>query len=245
MNILIVEDEALAARRLKRMAEELLGAEVTSLVVKDSVADAEEYLGGNPVNLVLLDLNLNGESGFELLTRLAAGSFHTIIVSASIEKAITAFDYGVLDFVPKPFDKERLKKAFDRLTAARSAGPSSLKYLSVKNQGTVRLVPLDTVRFFKGADDYVEIHLNNGSFELYSKSLDALMQLLPPYYVRTHKSYIVDFRTAKQIIIHGGGKYKLELHNGITLPVSRTHYQAIQETLKKYGATAHKATPLL
>jgi two-component system, LytTR family, response regulator LytT len=233
MNILIVEDEALAARRLKRMVEELLGAGAASLVVKESVADAEAYLADNLVNLVLLDLNLNGESGFDLLTRLAAGSFHTIIVSASVDKAITAFDHGVLDFVPKPFDRDRLKKAFDRLTAAQSANPSGLKYLSVKNQGSVRLVPLDTVRFFKGADDYVEIHLNNGSYELYSKSLDALMQLLPTQYVRTHKSYIVDFRKAKQIIVHGGGKYELELQDGMKIPVSRTQYQVIQDKLNR------------
>jgi two-component system response regulator LytT len=233
MNILIVEDEALAARRLKRMVEELLGARAVSLTVKNTLWDAEEYLAQNPVNLVLLDLNLNGESGFELLKRLAAGAFHTIIVSASLDQAVTAFDYGVLDFVPKPFDKERLKKAFDRLGAAQSLNPSGLKYLSVKSHGAVRLIPLQSVRFFKGADDYVEIHLTDGSFELYGKSLDALMQLLPPQYRRTHKSYIADFRAAKRIHVYGGGKYELELLDGTKIPVSRTQYQIIQERLMR------------
>ena len=233
MHILIVEDEALAARRLKRMVEELLGARAASVAVTSSLADAEKYVAENPVNLVLLDLNLNGESGFELLKRLAAGAFHTIIVSASLDQAVTAFDYGVLDFVPKPFDRERLKKALDRLGAAQSSNPSGLKYLSVKSQGSVRLIPLESVRFFKGADDYVEIHLNDGSFELYGKSLDALMQLLPPQYCRTHKSYIADFRTAKRIHVHGGGKYELELQDGARIPVSRTQYQAIQDRLMR------------
>jgi DNA-binding LytR/AlgR family response regulator len=231
MNILIVEDEALAARRLKRMVEQLPGARNASVTVKNTLSDAEEYLAQNQVDLVLLDLNLNGESGFELLKRLAAGAFHTIIVSASLDQAVTAFDYGVLDFVPKPFTQERLAKAFDRLNVAKSANPSGLKYLSVKNHGLVRLIPLSSVRFFKGADDYVEIHLNDGTFELYGKSLDALMQLLPPQYCRTHKSYIADFRSAKRIHVHGGGKYELELQDGTKIPVSRTQYQAIQDKL--------------
>jgi DNA-binding LytR/AlgR family response regulator len=231
MNILIVEDEALAARRLKRMVEELPAAKAAAVTVKNTLGDAEEYLTQNQVDVVLLDLNLNGESGFELLKRLAAGAFHTIIVSASLDQAVTAFEYGVLDFVAKPFDKERLKKAFDRLGAAKAANPSGLKYLSVKSHGSVRLIPLQSVRFFKGADDYVEIHLSDGTFELYGKSLDALMQLLPPQYCRTHKSYIADFRTVHRIHVHGGGKYELELLDGTKIPVSRTQYQVIQDKL--------------
>ncbi|HUI91772.1 MAG TPA: LytTR family DNA-binding domain-containing protein [Chitinivibrionales bacterium] len=233
MNILIVEDEALAARRLKRMVEELLPGPATSVAVQGSLAEAEHYLAQNPVNLVFLDLNLNGESGFDLLKRLTAGAFHTIIVSASTDQAVTAFDYGVLDFVPKPFDRERLKKALDRLGAARSLHPSGLKYLSVKSLGAVRLVPLASVRFFKGADDYVEIHCAGGSVELYGKSLDSLMQLLPPHYCRTHKSYIADLKGAKRILVHGGGKYELELQDGIVIPVSRTQYQIILDKINK------------
>jgi len=231
MNILIIEDETLAARRLSRMTKEILGTSCESLTVKNSIDEAEAFLTDNPVQLVLLDLNLNGKSGFDLFTRLAAGSFHTIIVSASLDQAVTAFEHGVLDFVPKPFTRERLEKAFARLSAARAAQPSAMKYLSVKNLGEVRLIPLDTVRFFKGADDYVEIHCAGNSMELYSKSMDALMQILPPAYCRIHKSYIVDLTNVKAIHVHGGGKYELELLDGTKLPVSRTQYPVIQERL--------------
>jgi two-component system, LytTR family, response regulator LytT len=233
MNILIIEDEALAARRLARMTQDILGPACESLIIKNSVDEAEAYINEHPVQLVLLDLNLNGTSGFELFKRLAAGSFHTIIVSASLDQAVTAFEHGVLDFVPKPFNRERLEKAFERLSVARAAAGAApgVKYLSVKNLGEVRLIPLETVRFFKGADDYVEIHLRDNSLELYGKSMDALMQLLPSHYFRIHKSYIVDLGKARTIHVHGGGKYELELLDGIKLPVSRTQYPAIQEKL--------------
>jgi two-component system, LytTR family, response regulator LytT len=231
MNILIIEDEALAARRLARMTKEILGPACESLTIKSSVDDAGTHLQSHPVQLVLLDLNLNGASGFDLFKRLASGSFHTIIVSASLDQAVTAFDHGVLDFVPKPFSRDRLEKAFARLSGARAARAPGMKYLSVKNYGEIRLVSLENVRFFKAADDYVEILLNDNTLELYSKSMDALMQLLPSPYCRIHKSYIVDLSKAKTIHVYGGGKYELELLDGMKLPVSRTQYQAIQEKL--------------
>jgi DNA-binding LytR/AlgR family response regulator len=231
MNVLIVEDEAMAARRLSRMVKEIVGDSLKDITVKSSIVDAEVFLQHSPIDLVLLDLNLNGESGFQLLHQFTAGSFHTIIVSASLDQAITAFEHGVLDFVPKPYDLARLKKALDRVNEKIASNENKLKYLSVKNQGNVRLVPLENVRYFKGADDYVEIQLKDGSYELYSKSMDNLLTLLPKQYCRIHKSYIVDLSLAKRIHVHGGGKYELEMNDGILLPVSRTQYQLLQDRM--------------
>ncbi|WWW34360.1 response regulator [Stenotrophomonas rhizophila] len=56
---------------------------------------------------LLLDLNLGGEDGFELLRRAVAGRYHCVVVSAHRERALQAFEHGVLDFVPKPFSRER------------------------------------------------------------------------------------------------------------------------------------------
>ncbi len=232
MNVLIVEDEAVAARRLARMTRELLGTVLTSLTTAKTVEEAEAHILRNNTNLVLLDLTINGKSGFDLFTRFTAGSFHTIVVSGSIDKAITAFEYGVLDFVAKPFDKIRLQKAFDRLQSPHGNGENALKYLSIKNQSEVKLIPLDSVHYFKGADDYVEIHLLDNTYELYSKSMDSLLQLLPPSFNRIHKSFIVDLSRAKTIHIHGGGKYELELLSGCKLPLSRTQYPVIQNKLQ-------------
>src|SRR5688572_16580366 len=117
MRILIAEDESVIARRLERMVKEILGERAGSVAVKESLADAGEYLFEKPIDLLLLDLNLNGEDGYDLLKLAAAGSFQTIVVSANSDRALEAFQYGVLDFVPKPFDLERLKRALDRAGA--------------------------------------------------------------------------------------------------------------------------------
>ncbi|MDB5049695.1 MAG: transcriptional regulator, LytTR family [Fibrobacteres bacterium] len=228
MRILIAEDESVTARRLERMVGEILGEKAESVTVKESLADAEEHLFGKPIDLLLLDLNLHGEDGYSLLKLAAAGSFQTIVVSANSDRAVEAFQYGVLDFVPKPFDLERLKKALDRVNL-KGPGQSPAKYLSVRKHGKVELVPVEKVRYLQGAGDYVEIHLDDGRMELHSKTLEALAGLLPPHFERIHKSYIADMRAMKGIVLQGAGKYVMELPDGRLLPISRTKYKELKE----------------
>ena len=66
------------------------------------------YLKDHQIDLLLLDLNLDGGNGFDILKYTVSQSFHTIIISAYTDQAITAFQYGVLDFIPKPFRDEEL-----------------------------------------------------------------------------------------------------------------------------------------
>ena len=94
MRILIVEDEKVAARGLERLLRELLGKKITSLKIQGNITASEYFLMDNPIDLLLLDLNLNGEDGFELLKSALAGSFQTIIVSANTDRALQAFEHG-------------------------------------------------------------------------------------------------------------------------------------------------------
>jgi len=233
MRILIVEDERVAARRLERMVKEILGNRVTSIQSRESFDRSETFLNGNEIDLLFLDLNLNGKNGFDLLTRVTASSFHTIVVSANTDGALKAFEYGVLDFVPKPFSKERLGRALRRLErrTAPQDWDATVKHLAVKKYGEMEMVSVDDVIFFKGAGDYVEIHLRNDGVELHNKSLESLEKLLPHHFVRVHKSYLVDLREVEKIIVHGGGKYELALKGGGDIPLSRTKYKDIQELL--------------
>lgn len=231
MKILIVEDEKLPARRLERLTREILGTEAETLLLAETLEEAEKQLFSGQVDLLLLDLNLSGEDGFELLRLSGAGSFKTIVVSANTDRALEAFDYGVADFVPKPFDAERLLRALDRVRKKEKA-PQAAKYLSVRKFGKVELVKVEDVLYFQGAGDYVELHLRDGRMELHSKTLEALEALLPAHFERVHKSYIVDMREMRQIHLHGGGKYQMELKGGALLPVSRTKYKEIKQRVE-------------
>ncbi|MGY3090852.1 two-component system response regulator LytT [Hymenobacter sp. UYAg731] len=231
MKVVIVEDEARIARRIARMTQAFFGEQLECLTTCDSVTQGLHALQTTTPDLLLLDLNLNGQDGFDLLQRVSTGAFHTIIISAYTEKAITAFAYGVLDFVPKPFTEERLVQAFARLHPAAQKADSGLKFLAVKKQGTISLTNIQDLRYIKGAGIYSELHLQNGRTELHDKSLERLQQLLPASFERIHKSYLVPIDQAARILVQKGCKYQLQLKNGELIPIGRSRFKGLKEKL--------------
>jgi DNA-binding LytR/AlgR family response regulator len=230
MRILIVEDEKVAARGLQRMVQNILGKEISWIGWEASLDGSKFSLAENPVDILLLDLNLNGENGFDLLQGAVAGSFHTIVVSANEDQALRAFEYGVLDFVPKPVSEERLEKALNRVRDANYAGKHA-KYLPIRKPRGVALIPLEEVAYFRGDGNYVEIRLKTGVSEYHRQTLDSLAKVLPPQFSRIHRSYIVDRRGVKCVISHGGGMYDVELESGAKLPLSRIHYKEFKHVI--------------
>lgn len=231
MKIVIVEDEATVARRVETLTREVLGNKVTSIVVKQTFYEAKSYVFEHNIDLLLLDLNLNGKDGFELLKLAVSGAFHTIIISAYDERAIEAFEYGVLDFVSKPFTRKRLNKAFGRLHDAEKNASYLTKYLSIRAKGTLKVIAVSDVMYIKGAGVYVEVCLQDGSVELHDKTLEKLTAVLPSSFVRIHKSYIVNFDYVNLFHAKDYNKITCELHNGDQLPVSRTRYKEIKGLL--------------
>lgn len=231
MNILIIEDEARIARRLERMTAEFFADKPTSIFVCDSLQKGVDKIGNQPPDLLLLDLNLNGDNGFEVLEHMVAASFHTVIVSANTDKAITAFAYGVLDFVPKPFDQERLFMALTRFISPVPKQDEGIKYLAVRRAGQVRLVSIAEVIYIKGAGIYTELHLKNGQKELHDKSLEHLQQLLPHRFERIHRSYLVNFEQVEKIFINPGTRYSAFLKTDEILPVGRSRYKELKNKI--------------
>ncbi len=227
MNILIVEDERVAARRLERMVKEILGENLGTIHCIETLRNSETFITKYSIDVLFLDLNLNGQDGFELLKSAVSEPFQTIVVSANTDRAIEAYEYGVLDFVPKPFDKNRLIKAFERLERADAQVDHTAKMLVVRNLSRLQIVPVEQIRYLQGAGDYSEIHLYDGSSVLHNKSLEALMKILPDSFIRIHKSYITDLNYIANLRIYGGGKYECALKDGTMLPVSRTRYKEL------------------
>lgn len=231
MKILIVEDEPLLAQRLERFCREILGDRLESLRIATMFSEASARLDESPIDLLLLDLNLHGRDGMQLLASSVAGSFHTIIVSANTEQALRAFEYGVLDFVPKPFSRERLEQALARVTEREGRSATAAKFLAVRKQGKVELVPIDRVLYVEGAGAYAELVLDDGRRELHDKTLEKLHALLPPVFERIHKSYIVRMTAVKTLHAQEGSHYEAELRNGLRLPVGRTRYKELREKM--------------
>lgn len=228
MHILIIEDEARIAKRIERMTRSIFGDALHSLKSVNNLPEALEFIENNTLDLVLLDLNLNGDNGFDLLATAVSESFHTIIISAYKDQAITAFEYGVLDFVPKPFNRNRLEKAFKGILAKEKIAANKTKYLAVKKRQRIQLISVEDVLYIKGAGAYTELFLAGGRKELHDKSLEKLEQLLSHSFERTHKSYLVKLSEIKEIIVAPGSKYMTELKNGVRIPIGRTKYKDIK-----------------
>ena len=229
MKIIIIEDEPLVAQRLERFCREILAGRLERLQVAHSFDDAAARLDEQPVDVALVDLNLEGRDGMELLKRSVASSFHTIIVSANTDRAIEAFQYGVIDFVPKPFTRERLVAALDRVSGR---AVFAARHLAVKKAGRVEIAAIDDVLYVQGAGNYSELILTDGRRELHDKTLEKLEAILPPDFERIHKSYLVRMSTIKALHAAEGSHYEAELRSGQHLPVGRTRYKELREKLQ-------------
>lgn len=221
MRIAIVEDEAIVARRLVRALERILGDRAGEVVELASLDEAREHLRRHAVDLLFLDLNLGGRSGFDLLQHALAAPCQTIVVSAHEEQAITAFEHGVVDFVAKPYTDERLAKAVARAREREASLRERLRYLAIREGETVRMLPIETVAWIAAAGDYSEIHCDDGRTHLHDKSLRSLEVLLPDQFLRVHRSHIVHVGKVERFRAEAGGRYALVLRGGAEVPVSR------------------------
>lgn len=228
MRVLIVEDETRIAKYLANSLREILDGRLRRLDIRARLDEAEAFLDGNRIDLLLLDLNLTGRDGFALLQNLVARRFHVIVVSAYRDKAVEAFGYGVLDFVAKPFTKERLQKALARLEDEGPGNAASARFLAIRRGGGIRLLAVSDVVYFKGARTYSEVHPREGGTELHDKSLNQLAAILPRHFQRIHRSYLVNMLEAAEVKVGSGSRYALVLKNGETLPIGRTRYKVLR-----------------
>ena len=231
MRILIVEDERPTAEDIQLLVKQILKNEITSIHIETTLDNALSYLNEKQIDILLLDLNLNEKDGFQILKQVVSRSFHTIVISANINRAIEAFEYGVLDFIPKPYSAERLTSAFQRLKSSHALDGHSMKYLSIKKGYEIRVIPIEEIRYFKSANIYVELHLRDGHTVIYDKPIKQFVPLLSSNYYRIHKSYLVNLETIDRIKTFGGGKYRVILKSGDCLPVSRKEIKKLKNLL--------------
>ncbi|MGH8147411.1 MAG: LytR/AlgR family response regulator transcription factor, partial [Rhodanobacteraceae bacterium] len=227
MHILIVEDETLVARRLARYIEDILASRISRLHVEHTFEAANEVLRGRPPDVLFLDLNLNGRDGFEMLAQATSGAFHVIVVSANVDRALEAFEYGVLDFVPKPFSRQRLQQAVDRLDKV-NPNRHEVRRLAVIVRGAVELIDLKNVVFIQGADNYSEIVCRGGRRLLHQKTLSNLEMLLPERFIRIHRSCIVNLDEVSTLRSREGSRYEVTLKDGRNLPVGRSRVDMLR-----------------
>ncbi|EMY60186.1 response regulator transcription factor [Leptospira terpstrae] len=114
MKVLILEDEPVHAKYLTKMLIDISGSTIDEIKHVSTIDEADEQLNQSSVDIFFLDLNIFGSDGFNILDKIPTTTINTIVVSANIDNAIRAFEYGVIDFIAKPVSEDRLRLALER-----------------------------------------------------------------------------------------------------------------------------------
>lgn len=244
--VVIVEDEPPARAKLARLLAGCAGYRV--------VAEAEDVAGGLAAlretrpDLLFLDIRLGAESGFDLLARAQPPLPLLVFTTAYHEHALRAFEVAALDYLLKPFDRERfartLARVAERLAERREDGGESvaeerlrridagltrmprLQRLVVHERGRALVVPLAEVLRFAAAGNYVEVHTHERR-HLIRATLSRLAQRLDPAeFLRVHRSHLVRADFVAAIAPWAHGDLKLSLKDGSELMLSR-RYRAL------------------
>ncbi len=228
MRILSVDTDPAHGALLGRHCRAILAHRLNAYDVAASCAAAAARLAEAAYDLVMLDPAGRRGDGFALIAKAHVPPARVIVVSARTELAMRAFDYGVVDFVPKPAQRARLARSLGRFEARHQPTLPGGPFLSVRRTGRIDLVPLDRIAWVRGADKYSELTLVCGRKEFCDRSLCELGLRLPAEFLRVHRSYMVRVALIARLIVQRGSRYSAEFHAGQRVPVGRSYYARLK-----------------
>jgi len=238
---LIVDDEALARERLRQLL-----AEQPEIELVGECADGREAVAAiqkQSPDLIFLDIQMPELNGFEVLEAISTEPMPVIVfVTAHDKFALRAFEVHAVDYLLKPFDRERFGSALRRALQqvkhredpARAEAQAAvltevqtpakpIDRLAVKSGGRIRILRTADIVWIESAHNYVEIHEDKQS-HLLRDTISAIEQKLPPdKFVRISRSTIVNIEKIKELEPLFYGEYTVTLHNGKRLTLSRRY----------------------
>lgn len=227
VRVLIIEDEEHARRYLR----ELLESEPELDIVSESSNGLEgiQQIRELSPDIVFLDIQMPGLDGFGMIDQIDGPRPPLFIfVTGYSEYAVKAFEIEAVDYLCKPFDKERLSVAIDRAlrrlnsTVASGGGSQWLSRLSIKDEEHVIFVPVDEVIWIEAANKYVVIHTATGT-HISRHTIQGLEDKLDPKeFVRTHRSTLVRKAAVRGLHPLFHGDYIVKLVSGAEVTLSRS-----------------------
>lgn len=231
---IIIDDEAKGRFALKEKIKNYChGVQVVA-----EAANGKEGLAAIEMHhpqIIFLDIEMPGMSGFEMLNKLPDKNFHIIFTTAYNQYAIKAIKYAAFDYLLKPIDIEELKEAIEKISELQSnQTKNQLELLQhnishPKNQLNKLAIPtmeglvfynIQDIVYLEAQSNYTNIYFANQTKMIASKTLKEFEELLPEdIFFRPHHSYIINLGCIKRYIKGDGGQ--VELQNGAYIDVSR------------------------
>ena len=241
---IIIDDEPLARSIVKEYLEAQNDFEILQ-ECSDGFEGVKAIMQHQP-DLVFLDIQMPKINGFEML-ELLENQPAVIFTTAFDEYAIKAFDAHAIDYLLKPFSKDRFNIALQKWkdqhgtfesknktktfieTAAKQ--PEEQLRVVVKTGSKIRIIPVHEIIFIEADDDYVRIHSADGSF-LKKKTMQHYETVLnPTEFVRVHRSYIVSIPQITRIETSEKDVHEAVLKNNQRIPLSKTGYPKLKAAL--------------
>ncbi len=240
MKIIIIDDEPLARSIVKEYLQSYPEAELAAECNDgfEGIKGIQQY----QPELIFLDIQMPKINGFEML-ELIEDPPAVIFTTAFDEFAIKAFEINAIDYLLKPFSKERFDKAVQKYqqqqsspqiqkaieTAAQS--PAQQNRVVVKDGNKIKIIPVNQIHYLEAADDYVKIITTDGSF-LKKRTMNFFEQSLSAFhFARIHRSYMVNTQMITRIDAHEKDSHLVLLNTGARLPVSKAGYARLKEVL--------------
>ena len=239
IRVMIADDEAPARDKLQRWLAEQSDLEVVARA-EDGLQAASLIDQARP-DVAFLDIQMPGLNGLEVAAQLEPATAPLIVfVTAYDEHAVKAFDLNAVDYLLKPYDKERLLKSLSRVrerlgdrqsrvpaVATARAQTNSADRLLVPEGERLQLIDSGSIDWLEADDNYVHVHTASRSYLLRRTLQDLLTQLGEQRFVRIHKSVAVNISAIGSLTPLFKGDYEVALRNGRTLRLSRRYKDAL------------------
>jgi two-component system LytT family response regulator len=251
-SVVIVDDEPPARAKLQRLLADLPDFRV--VVEAGSVAEAVAAVTEARPDVLYLDIQLGTDSGFDVVDGLRAAEVAPLIVftTAYSEYAVRAFDVQALDYLLKPFDRERFVASIERVRAALAAADRSdveervrrllaqvpgrsaaVQQVLVRGADRAYFLAVRDIDRIAAAGNYVEVH-SGGKVHLIRESLSSFVaQLDAGEFLRVHRSHVVRLGFIAELKPMFHGDYELVLRDGQTLPLSRRYKALLPEAIRE------------
>ena len=237
---LIIDDEPLAIELVREYLSAYPEFEIVGTC--QNGFEGLKAIQDHKPDLIFLDIQMPKITGFEML-ELLEDPPAVIFTTAYDEYAIKAFEIHALDYLLKPFSKDRFEKAlfkYQKLEAVPlkrelheklKNWETHVQRIVLKDRNDIKIIPFQDIHYLEANDDYVNIYTQEGKF-LKNKTLTFFEQVLDPEsFVRIHRSYIVKISGITKIEPQEKGNYMLKLITGEILPISRSRFPKLKSIL--------------
>ena len=229
MKCLVIDDDPLSCDTVESFLERIGGVEYC-LKVNDG-ATALHLLAAEEFDAVFLDLQLPGVDGVSLLKAMPRQT-RVVIISANERFGAESYGFDVVDYLVKPLEFGRFARAMVKLRTARSAGtdpeqePDREEALFLRDGNVIQRIDFAGLVYIEAQSNYSSFFSDNGDSVMSLVSLRKLENMLPSYFARIHRSYIVNCNHIRQIT---GNKLVLD---STSLPIGQSYREALLERLK-------------